>query len=42
VALSSRHWLKNLAGTAVVDEWVSISGPNHGTWTALACAALSS
>ena len=40
--LSSRQWLKNLGGTAVVDEWVSIGGPNHGTWTALACAALSS
>ena len=40
--LSSRYYLKNLGGTAVVDEWVSIGGPNHGTWTALACVALTS
>jgi triacylglycerol lipase len=40
--LSSRYWLRNLGGTAVVDEWVSIGGPNHGTWTALACGVLPS
>lgn len=40
--LSSRYYLKNLGGTANVDEWVSIGGPNHGTWTAGACSLLSS
>ena len=28
---------KNLGGTAKVDEWVSLGGPNHGTSTALPC-----
>ncbi len=32
--LSSRHYLRNLTGTAEVDEWVSLGGPNHGTKTA--------
>jgi triacylglycerol lipase len=35
--LSSRYYLKNLGGTSVVDEWVSLGGPNHGTNTAWAC-----
>lgn len=35
--LSSRYYLKNLGGTAVVDEWVSLGGPNHGTSTAYLC-----
>ena len=35
--LSSRYYLKNLGGTSVVDEWVSLGGPNHGTNTAYAC-----
>jgi triacylglycerol lipase len=35
--LSSRYYLKNLGGTAVVDEWVSLGGPNHGTNTAYLC-----
>ena len=35
--LSSRHYLKFLGGTAKVDEWVSIGGPNHGTNAAYAC-----
>jgi triacylglycerol lipase len=35
--LSSRYYLKNLGGTAVVDDWVSLGGPNHGTNTAYAC-----
>ena len=35
--LSSRYYLKNLGGTAKVDEWVSLAGPNHGTGTASAC-----
>ena len=40
--LSSRFYLRNLGGSAAVDEWVSIGGPNHGTWTALACSVLAS
>ena len=36
--LSSRYYLRNLGGTAKVDAWVSISGPNHGTQTASQCA----
>jgi len=32
--LSSRYYLKNLGGTAEVDDWVSLGGPNHGTNTA--------
>jgi triacylglycerol lipase len=36
-ALSSRYYLKNLGGTAKVDEWVSLGGPNHGTNTANFC-----
>lgn len=35
--LSSRYYLKNLGGTANVDDWVSIGGPNHGTAWAFAC-----
>jgi triacylglycerol lipase len=35
--LSSRYYLKNLNGTAEVDDWVSLGGPNHGTRTANAC-----
>lgn len=34
--LSSRHYLKH-DGTAPVDAWVSLGGPNHGTTTANAC-----
>jgi len=30
-ALSSRYYLKNLGGSAYVDAWVSLGGPNHGT-----------
>lgn len=37
-SLSSRYYLKNLGGTAKVDAWVSIAGPNHGTQTASQCA----
>lgn len=40
--LSSRYYLRNLGGTVEVDEWVSIGGPNHGTWTAAACSLLTS
>jgi pimeloyl-ACP methyl ester carboxylesterase len=39
--LSSRYYLKNLGGTAKVDEWVSLGGPNHGTTTARLCSAWS-
>ncbi len=35
--LSSRYYLKNLGGTAHVDDWVSIAGPNHGTSWAYGC-----
>ncbi len=35
--LSSRWFLKNLGGAAVVDEWVSLAGPNHGTNLAYLC-----
>jgi triacylglycerol lipase len=35
--LSSRYYLKFLGGTAHVDDWVSLGGPNHGTSTAYAC-----
>jgi triacylglycerol lipase len=35
--LSSRYYLKNLGGTAAVDEWVSLGGPNHGSTLANAC-----
>lgn len=35
--LSSRYYLKFLSGTAHVDDWVSLAGPNHGTSTAYAC-----
>lgn len=35
--LSSRYYLKNLGGTAKVDAWVSLGGPNHGTSTANLC-----
>lgn len=35
--LSSRYFLKFLGGTAQVDDWVSIGGPNHGTNAAYAC-----
>jgi triacylglycerol lipase len=30
-SVSSRYYLKNLAGTSKVDAWVSLGGPNHGT-----------
>jgi len=35
--LSSRYYLKNLSGTANVDDWVSLGGPNHGTTLAFLC-----
>jgi triacylglycerol lipase len=30
-SLNSRYYLKFLGGAAVVDDWVSLAGPNHGT-----------
>jgi triacylglycerol lipase len=30
-SVSSRYYLRNLAGSARVDAWVSLAGPNHGT-----------
>jgi triacylglycerol lipase len=35
--LNTRYYLKNLGGTAKVDDWVSLGGPNHGTTTANFC-----
>lgn len=39
-ALPSRYYLKHLGGTSVVDDWVSVAGPNHGTTTAYLCGLL--
>ncbi|WP_043194370.1 esterase/lipase family protein [Streptomyces sp. NRRL F-2664] len=39
--LSSRYYLKNLAGDAKVDAWVSLAGPNHGTGAAYWCGGAS-
>lgn len=39
-ALSSRYYLKNLGGTAYVDDFVSTAGVNHGTTTASWCTWL--
>lgn len=36
-SVSSRYYLKNLGGTARVDAWVSVAGPNHGSETAFLC-----
>ncbi|ADG88798.1 esterase/lipase family protein [Thermobispora bispora] len=38
--LSSRYYLKFLGGTAYVDDWVSIGGPNHGTNASYLCNLL--
>ncbi len=35
--LSTRYYLKNLGGQDVVDDWVSLGGPNHGTTSASWC-----
>ncbi|MEU2389868.1 triacylglycerol lipase [Streptomyces sp. NPDC007369] len=37
-SLVSRWYVKYGGGTAAVDRWVSLAGPNHGTTTAWACA----
>ncbi|KUO17168.1 esterase/lipase family protein [Streptomyces dysideae] len=39
-ALNSRYYLKNLGGTAYVDDFVSTAGVNHGTTTASWCSWL--
>ncbi|MFD3499795.1 esterase/lipase family protein [Streptomyces sp. NPDC058676] len=39
-ALSSRYYLKNLGGTAYVDDFVSAAGVNHGTSVAGWCSWL--
>jgi triacylglycerol lipase len=36
-SLNTRYYLKNLGGSAKVDDWVSMGGPNHGTSTANFC-----
>lgn len=36
-SLSSRYYLKNLGGHLVVDDWISLGGPNHGSDTANFC-----
>jgi triacylglycerol lipase len=36
-SLNTRYYLKNLSGSASVDDWVSMGGPNHGTTTANFC-----
>ncbi|MFJ4788347.1 esterase/lipase family protein [Streptomyces sp. NPDC088794] len=38
--LSTRYYLKNLGGTAYVDDFVSVAGTNHGTSVASLCAWL--
>jgi triacylglycerol lipase len=38
-ALPSRYYLKNLGGDLKVDDWVSLGGPNHGTYTAYAVSS---
>jgi triacylglycerol lipase len=40
-ALSSRYYLQRLGGTAVVDRWVSLAGPDHGITGAPLCPWLS-
>ncbi|MFF3332590.1 esterase/lipase family protein [Streptomyces sp. NPDC002888] len=39
-ALSGRYYLKNLGGTAYVDDFVSVAGTNHGTSVASLCGWL--
>jgi triacylglycerol lipase len=36
--LVTRYYVKNLGGTATVDQWGSLAGANHGTTAASACA----
>jgi triacylglycerol lipase len=39
-ALPSRVYLKELGGTADVDRWVSLGGPNHGAAFAARCRSV--
>jgi triacylglycerol lipase len=36
-SLSSRYYIKNFGGQSVIDDWVSLGGPNHGTAWAYGC-----
>lgn len=38
--LNSRWYIKFLGGTSEVEDWVSLGGPNHGTFTAGGCLAI--
>ncbi|WP_428956436.1 esterase/lipase family protein [Streptomyces sp. cg35] len=38
-SLPTRWYLAHGGGTAHVAHWISLGGPNHGTYTAWACAA---
>ncbi|MEV3857400.1 triacylglycerol lipase [Streptomyces sp. NPDC050095] len=40
-SLPTRWYLKFDGGAAHVAHWISLGGPNHGTYTAWACAAWS-
>lgn len=37
-SLTTRWYVAFRGGTATVDHWVSLGGPNHGTYTSWACA----
>lgn len=39
--LSSRHFLKFMGGDELVEAWVSLAGPNHGTGWAYGCLSWS-
>ncbi len=39
-SLSSRYCIKLKGCGGKVDSWVSLGGPNHGSWLALGCALL--
>jgi triacylglycerol lipase len=36
-SLTTRWYVKFLGGTGTVDHWVSLGGPNHGTYLTWAC-----
>lgn len=36
-SLTTRWYVKFLGGTTTVDHWVSLGGPNHGTYLTWAC-----
>ena len=31
-ALSTRYYIKHLGGESTIETWVSLGGPNHGTY----------